>query len=617
MQSPLILMQNLLIDASNKCSTHMSYQRDFETISRRYEHEGMSFLTITLPTFLDDFMLSIENGEISPTCFVGWKKRGCLPAFLQGFTRLVFNSKGRLENESVKAIHLVRQICSFFKKVKLPCTKEREFSAFQSYIDIDNEIQESFEKISDSNLDTFITISRIFISTLFPIEPDLDELIPHHGPGSTQERIIGNKKYLPQNFPWIKRLSRFFSIGNVMFSSEECYRDSGVKVEILELHQEPPVRVISVPKTLKTPRIIAMEPVSMQMCQQAIKDFVVQTIEENELTSGHINFSDQRINQDLALNASKTGLFGTLDLSAASDRVHKDLVYLMLTVNPVLRDLVFTTRSRSACVDDKIILLNKFASMGSALCFPIEALYFTILCVQGILSDRNLPITLRNIKTVMKSVYVYGDDIIVPTKHVEAVVNTLTVFGNVVGLKKSFYRGGFRESCGLDAYRGEKITPIYLRQIPPTARGQAQKIVSCIDTTNQLFKAGFVETANHLVKVITRVTGNLPVVQETSAGLGWHFDVETVQKTRFNRQYQRSEVKTLVCQIRQSPDLLDGYGALCKCLYKLHRKPVESGNKQWMKTRKDFDQRMFSDDKHLLTTPRRGSLTLKSRWIAA
>lgn len=616
MQRPLQLMQKLIEDSAQRCST-THYLRDIETMKRRYEHEGLSFLTITLPCFLEDFMMCLEEGHVGSTRFHGWKKRGCLPAFLQGFTHLVFDEKGDLrENESHQAIHCVRQICSFFKKVKLACSPERTNKAFQDYKRIDKEVLENFQDIDDNHLDTFISISRLVVSTVFNREIDLECLIPHHGPGSTQEKVLGNAKYIPSNYPWINRLSQDFPLEETLFSTDECYHLWDGTVETIDMEIEPSVRVVSVPKTLKTPRIIALEPVSMQMCQQAVKDVVVREIERSPLTAGHVNFSDQSINGTLALRASIDRSFATLDLSAASDRVSKDIIYLMLSVHPQLRSLVFNTRSHTADVNGEIIWLNKFASMGSALCFPMEALYFFILSIQALLENRDLPVTLTNIKKVCKDVYVYGDDIIVPINDVDAVVNTLSSFGNVVGLSKSFSRGFFRESCGVDAYKGFDITPIYLRQIPPTAGDQASRIVSCIETANQLHKVGFVATAEQIVRYVHSAIGKLPIVHETSDGLGWHFDVETTEKVRFNRKYQRLEVLSLVPSIKRKLDPVDGYCALNKCLLKLHRRePSCEAESGWRKYRNIFADLNFNDDEHLFRSPSFGTLTLKRRWI--
>jgi hypothetical protein len=60
-------------------------------------------------------------------------------------------------------------------------------------------------------------------------------------------------------------------------------------------------------------------------------------------------------------------------------------------------------------------------------------------------------------------VYVYGDDIIVPSEWYHLAVEGLTLSGFAVNDAKSFYRGPFRESCGGDYLNGKDVVPVRLR----------------------------------------------------------------------------------------------------------------------------------------------------------
>jgi len=622
MQRTSKILSCLLIDMANKCSTEMQI-RDLHTIERRLLHEGLSFVTITLPTFLDDFNSSLEEGMVTSDRFVGWKKRQCLPSFLRGFTSLVFCSKtGRIVNEPNKiAVHCIRQLCSTFKKVKLSCTSARVEKAYASYKRIEDSLAGLVETISAEKLEEFDRVSGILWSEVFGGEINEESLVPHHGPGSTADRLTGNRKYDQRKVCWPKRLEKHFSPGICIFNTEESYYQSDVAVTEVGESCELPVRVITVPKTLKTPRIIALEPTAMQMAQQSVKDFIVDKLESSRLTAGHINFTDQSINRELALSSSVSRRFATLDLSAASDRVHKDLVWRMLRVHPQLRSLVFTTRStRAKLPDSEPIVLNKFASMGSALCFPIEAMFFTVLLVMARLEHKALPATYDNVYRVMRQIYVYGDDIIIPTNEVEVAVRTLSEFGNVVGLKKSFSTGHFRESCGMDAFLGYNVTPIYMRNPIPSTSSDASAIISTVSTINQLFRRGFITLSSYLKQEVERVVGNLPTVSPNSEGLGFSLEVQPTDsiRRRYNRALQRVEVRTLVPKLSLKKDSINGYSALCKCLIKLSMKnrKYEVQN-DWQRKHQMLLSATFEDKRHLSYSPRNGFLTLKSRWVAA
>lgn len=82
-------------DAVAKCTDVTLDVRDLLTLKSRFEDEGLSFLTITLPTFGKDFDLSLAQGGIDSTLFRSFKKRAKAPAFLQGFFSHIFDEAAR------------------------------------------------------------------------------------------------------------------------------------------------------------------------------------------------------------------------------------------------------------------------------------------------------------------------------------------------------------------------------------------------------------------------------------------------------------------------------------------------------------------------------------------
>nr|QDH89759.1 MAG: RNA-dependent RNA polymerase [Leviviridae sp.] len=102
--------------------------------------------------------------------------------------------------------------------------------------------------------------------------------------------------------------------------------------------------------------------------------------------------------------------------------------------------------------------------MGSALCFPMEAMVFTTLIFLGIQRSLNKPLYPRDLKRYVGSVRVYGDDLIVPVDQVPSVVRTLEHFGARVGSDKSFWTGKFRESCGREYFNGHDVSITRVRQ---------------------------------------------------------------------------------------------------------------------------------------------------------
>jgi hypothetical protein len=253
------------------------------------------------------------------------------------------------------------------------------------------------------------------------------------------------------------------------------------------ISDEQPVRVVSVPKTQSTPRIIAIEPSVMQYAQQGLKRELYELIGRGPL-SKVLGFQDQERNRQMAATSSTNGRMGTLDLSEASDRVHWFLVLRMLEPFPHLQEFVLATRSTRADVPfHGVIPLQKFASMGSALTFPLEAIIFLILSVAGIEQAEHRRLQSRNLPGLVS---VYGDDIIVPVGAIDHVIDWLEHFGAKVNRRKSFWNGKFRESCGAEFFDGTDVSVVRMRSELPSSRDDAAEIAALVDFRNRAYRAG-------------------------------------------------------------------------------------------------------------------------------
>lgn len=583
-------------DTAAKCAAYSSFDRDLKTIRSRVREEGISFLTITLPTLGSDLETCLKAECIVPGVFRSFRKRLKVPAFMQGYFAQIFdvNTGGILNEPSIEAVESIRQVANTFKKIRLECTPTRVRAALRQFEQIEHDLQ---KPLAPSDLDDFVKVSDCLWSTVFSGEINPLDTVPKHGPGATAESIHGNMKYSIRS--WHDRLEPYFPLYSFAFSSESALGswEAGV-AKVVKPEEEPPVRVITVPKTLKTPRIIAIEPVCMQYTQQAISRVIVDTLETVEPTKGHINFTCQSVNRTLALSSSSDSRYATIDMSAASDRVPLSVAMRMFDKLPDLQGAIFACRSRDAKLPTgKLLRLRKFASMGSALCFPIEAMYFYTICVAARLKLHNLSVTFSNIRKVAKDVFVYGDDILVPTNEAETIADHLHKYYCKVNMSKSFWSGNFRESCGMDAYRGEEVTPTYLRSTPPGNRQDSKALISWVETSNLFYRKGYWNTASHLIKRCETILGVLPLVGPKCAGLGKVSYQPYVSTERYNRKYQVHEVKTWVASPVYRTDKLGGYSALSKCLIKQPGPP-------------DPDV----DVKHLDRTARHGAVTLKRRW---
>jgi len=620
MKSLVSILSALLDDASRSLGADTT--RDRETILDRIEHEGDAFLYITLPEFGSWLEQSLESGQALPTIHSIFRKRPkgsmkVLPCFLHGLTRLVFDENtGRaihpselsssVQDNRHLAVYFIRQICYLFKKPKALASSKRIKKAIAQYRETDDsvfsyaDIKSTFNKTSLNDVPLSYHMGRERVKSLLDsgdenfqnqfalsfvnavcsrILPKLEQrylearalVFPKHGPGATADRLRGNQKFKCRD--WYERWDG-------IFHHEELY---GFPIELEEdlnvvyKEKELPVRVIPVPKTYKTSRIISIEPTGMQYAQQLVMAKMVYAIERTELRNV-IKFTDQSQNRGLACQGSFSPYaFSTIDLSEASDRVGAALVHFLLKKHcPSLCRELFAVRSRYAKLPDSRFLLpiKKYASMGSATTFPVESLIFAILAIaatsatywkQGLGSGRNPDRAVRsyNMDIALQTVSVFGDDIICPRDSFSEVCQYLSLFGLKVNARKSFAQGPFKESCGGDYYEGVDVTPAYCRTAAPGRRSDAERLSSFVSLSNQLYLKGCWLAAEEVRNQVELILGQLPLKRRTAGYLGWETFQNATQYRGFDKNFS-PWVVSWVLKTRFVRDDIDEYSALLK-----------------------------------------------------
>jgi len=206
--------------------------------------------------------------------------------------------------------------------------------------------------------------------------------------------------------------------------------------------------MFTVPKNSSIDRCAAKEPEYNMYAQKAVGDYI-----RRKLKRVGINLNDQTRNQRLAKEGSATGNLATIDLSSASDSITRQLVLRL--VPDEWFHLMDALRSPVTMIDGVAHDNVMFSSMGNGYTFELESLIFWAL-------TRAVCRILR----IKGSISVYGDDIICPSEACEALVSALDFCGFKVNTKKSFWSGGFRESCGKHWFNGRDVTPFYVKKVP-------------------------------------------------------------------------------------------------------------------------------------------------------
>lgn len=202
-------------------------------------------------------------------------------------------------------------------------------------------------------------------------------------------------------------------------------------------------RFLTVPKSAKTDRCIAAEPTGNSFLQQGLHAYM-----RRRLKRFGVDLDNQARNQQRASDAYNCG-FATLDLSAASDSISRNLVFHLFPIDWAL--LMDSLRSPETRLNGEWIRTEKFVSMGNAFCFELESLIFYALALAVCGED--------------SVIEVYGDDIIVEQQYASELIELLGVCGFSINVSKSYTQGNFYESCGEHYHRGKQITPIYQKAL--------------------------------------------------------------------------------------------------------------------------------------------------------
>jgi len=207
-------------------------------------------------------------------------------------------------------------------------------------------------------------------------------------------------------------------------------------------------RIVTVPKSAKTDRTIAIEPRGNMFLQKGVGGFL-----RSRLSRVGVDLDDQGVNQRLAQEAYRQGL-ATLDLKAASDSVSRELIYELLPLEwaSYLDDL----RSKFGFLPNgDRIEFEKFSSMGNGFTFELESLVFWAALSSCSEVDKGSEGTIA----------VYGDDLICDASTAPLVIHLLSELGFEINSEKSFVSGPFYESCGRHYFKSIEVTPLFQKEV--------------------------------------------------------------------------------------------------------------------------------------------------------
>jgi hypothetical protein len=586
-------------------------------LEQRTRSEGLGFLTKTLPSLGKAFDKALSNATKLSGTKLGFETLPGteLPRFLGEFFSLVLDpSGGLLQNPCANSVRILREILYLFYKYELPYTDEQEQQVLRkfekteedlsnlatAFQELETAVSSSYatrlrkDNINPSQVDV-VRKARHLLSDVFAFF-DPTNIKPRHGPG-----VVATKQRLWEKFHWSNvsdRITSVYPLDAYFYTSlgHVCDRyDSFSRVTGSDLS----AKVILVPKDSRGPRLISCEPVDFQWIQQGLGRAIVELVEHHKLTCQHVYFTNQHLNRFGALYGSRTGKYATLDLNEASDRVSTGLVRLLFPSH--VYTYLEACRSLSTVMPSgKVITLNKYAPMGSCLCFPILALT-TWAILTAACPDTD----------TREGILVYGDDVIVPTAYAANAIEHLESFGLKVNRDKSCTSGLFRESCGMDAFNGIEVTPVRLRTVWSESPSP-ESYASWISYANSLFDRKRFRAYDYIVGALLAVYGQIPddSMYLTCPSLRETPVYGRPKVRRFNKNLQKFQYKVNDLKSPVINKSIDGWSMLLRYF-------SESGSPSFDVTKHRFNSEVSIENPRSLTvsqyTSRRTSMLVK-RW---
>ena len=573
MKSPLTLLSSLWKDIQRLNPDVKGLKRDIISFQRRFKHEGYGFLTITLPDLGDAITYGLSTGEFF--CPQGFKKipGGAIPRICSGMLQEVFDPvTGKLkEDADLGVIKCLREGLYLFKKVKMDTDDELALHQNAVYTFSKCDLLAGKVIIPDRQAHLISSIAKIALYG--QSSGPLSELRYKHGPGAVVEGLSANQKWSALTEA-VKNAAfdlDTYGYGDISIFVQEItditgVTDSSEEERLQQLASSRTARLVTVPKNSTSRRTITVEPVLNQFIQQGLNIELREMISRSPILGLCLALTDQSKNQKLALAGSLTDDWATIDLKSASDLLSVKLVEVVFGNHGDFLSRMMDCRSTSVeCPEYRINFLGKFAGMGNALTFPVQSICFAIICIAAILDSWGQTPTFWNVKRAARQLRVYGDDIIVGKKYAHQCVTWLEDVGLKVNARKSFLAGNFKESCGVDAFRGVDVTPIYLRHRPDDSSTEPSVIAGLVSLSNQAWLRGLYEFSTCLAdEVESRLGTRLLLVSKDSGSLGWHSRLDAMNPTGWDRRLQQLCTRAPVLKPLKRRDRLDGYAALVK-----------------------------------------------------
>jgi hypothetical protein len=530
---------------------------------------SLSGVPLGAPNDISNDWVLIEGPKLDKQLLQWLEGTGEMPVFPEWLAPLWTTFTSTMDAEYLRYI---RQLLLFCYKIETEPTNDQLQEAQKAFEDCERDVEtweawfEANTSSNQANRDTpLFSYARQIVGRVIG-RIDWSAILPGHGPGAVYPPCLPRDKSkfstiyttIDQHYPF----AEYFCALPSFWWDHLVIGDSKLQVS-----DNIECRLVAVPKDSRGPRLICVHPKEAIWIQQGCRRLLERAIvSECSPCHGRINFQDQGVNGGLALKSSIDRELVTLDLKEASDRVSCKLVEHLFGAYTYGK-LSCSRASSVRLLDERVIPLRKWAPMGNALTFPVQSLIFYSLVRSGIRCRYGVN---------CNDVYVFGDDILFPRKFWDGAVMGLVRGGLVPNMNKTFRHGFFRESCGVDAFKGKDVTPHRLRRLDTSTGSGAMSVCTL---AKAMGKDGYRQTSDYLYRLVQKAWGPLPLSNNPNAqglhryeecDLGKLLSYEAT--TRFNRRLHKWQTRVLLVGGMQEHVPNGSWWNLQDSILKLHRK---------------------------------------------
>lgn len=517
-----VFFEAVFADVANHYPPNECCAKDRDYVLLRLKAEGNKFAFMTLPTLGK----AIESSLITLKPFVlpdGFSRSHdtALPRFLNWLMISLFQDDGTprwtmeslachrgenaMLNDVISRYRDIRQITMAFSKVE-DCFSERDFSQkLKAFIERVGNLKDP--DFTSGYLRALVRESRMILRSCFPSEAAmarrygfwreyLQEPYGRHGPGAVAGREKGRQKWAFSYIPGIN--PRLYS-----------WRPEGFP---FRSKAEPYARMIAVPKDFRGPRIICIEPKEFQFAQQGLMELLYKTMHASPVLRTSLDMLDTSASRALCYRSDTA----TIDLKDASDNISLRLVKLLF---PTWMYKLLTRYRSRGLKHEGVLPYKSFATMGSAVCFPVESLVFWVIARSAMNLRGHPRDTLR----------VFGDDVGCTKRNFSCISEAYSLCGFILNPEKTCHETPIRESCGEYTFW---LRPCMITRFKTTNTSAASNFMAFLDYARNLNDNEYVEASRQVLRLIEKVhpvpygTRWAPPLMDNNCPMRWNRDLQ-------------------------------------------------------------------------------------------